>query len=578
FLLIFLLSGALSSYAQSDDFITISIEKSHFSEIGHADSIDVILQNNGSSYLIDELNFVIHFDTSTVYFGSAVPGALFEECQWEKFSFRYTAEGNIYISLKADTLSTDDFSGSYIEGKDGALMKLHFIIKNESALICQYLPVQFLWEDCLDNTAQLFGDSEIFLSDKVFNSFSFYPINEDSEFPTIFGAPDICVDSNNLRKIYFYNGGIDVSCGNSINIRGDVNLNEIAYEIADWVLFSHYFLFRESVFFAGEWGDEGLQMQIDATDCNADNTPLTIDDLIYLLRVALWDALPFPELPFVNSFVIKDTIVCNQDIQSKIVTINYSDSLGGIHIIANGLMVPLDNPYAGHEFDGQFTYIFICNNPSLSWKLPPFDTLFTYSGDGEIIEASFAIDGVTPVHTVLTKNFQQVTIEPDLLNMFDANLIIEDSVVFLLGNFTDYDIEDVSLESIKINNQSIGFSSNIIRHNGFTGHVLKLTLPLPAFLNYYSNIYDTTIESYSVSFNFNDSQEMVINGEVILVGHTRGDLNLDGKISILDLTLLIDYLFNDCYQIKDLNVADLNKSESVNISDLTALINKIFSY
>ncbi|MEA1981500.1 MAG: hypothetical protein U9N54_11085, partial [candidate division Zixibacteria bacterium] len=71
FLLIFLLSGALSSYAQSDDFITISIEKRHLSEIGHADSIDVILQNNGSSYLIDELNFVIHFDTSTVYFGSA---------------------------------------------------------------------------------------------------------------------------------------------------------------------------------------------------------------------------------------------------------------------------------------------------------------------------------------------------------------------------------------------------------------------------------------------------------------------------------------------------------------------------
>ena len=576
-LLLILLLGASSNYAQSDDFITISIGKTHYSEIGHADSIDVILQNNDLSYLIDELNFVIHFDTSSVYFGSAVPGALFEECQWEKFSFRYTAEGNIYISLKADTLSTDDFSGSYIEGKDGALIKLHFITKIDSALICQYSPVQFYWEDCLDNTAQLLGDSEILLSDKVFQYLT--PINEDSEFPTIFGAPDICIDLNNLRKIYFYNGGIDISCGDPIDRRGDVNLNEIAYEISDFVLFANYFLFRESVFFAGEWGDEELQMQIDATDCNADNIPLTIDDLIYLYRVVWGDALPFPEPPFINQFVVEDTIRCNQNVQSKIVTIDYLDSLGGIHIIAEGLIIPLDNPYAGYEYDGQHTYILIYRFSGYNWKLPQSDTLFTYSGNGKIIEASFAIDGVTPVHTILTKIFPKVTINPELLNIIDAHSFIEDSVSLFLGNFSNYGVEDISLETIKINNQSIGFSSNIlIRHSGFIGHVLKLTLPLPSFMNYYNLIYDTTVESYSVSFEFNDTYEMILNSDVTLVGRLRGDLNLDGEISILDLTLLIDYLFTGLNQIPDLNTADLDKNKTINISDLTMLINIIFNY
>ncbi len=574
-LLLILLLGASSSYAQSDDFISIRIEKTHYSGIGQADSIEVFLQNNDLSYLIDEFNFVIHFDTSMVYFGSAVPGALFEECQWEEFSFRYTAAGNIYISLKADTLSTDDFYGSYIEGKDGVLMKLHFIIKNDPALECIYSMVQFYWEDCLDNTAQLLGDSEILLSDKVFQFF--VPIDEDSEFPTYLGAPDICIDSNNLRKIYFYDGGIDIACGNPIDRRGDVNLNEIAYEIADWVLFANYFLYGEGVFFAGEWGEEGLQMQIDATDCNADNIPLTIDDLIYLFRVTIGDALPFPELPFVNQFEIKDTIICNQDIQSKIVTINSSDSLGAIHLIARGLIDPLDNPYAFYEYDGQFTYIMISKFIAFDWKLPPFDTLFTYSGNGKIIEASFAIDGVTPVHTVLTESFPKVTINPDILNIIDAQSIIEDSVTLLLGDFTDYSVEDISLETVKINNQTIGFSSNIlVRYYGFTGHVLQLTIPLPDFLNCYSMVYDTTVQSYSVSFDFNDTYEMILNGEVTLVGRLRGDLNLDGKISIHDLTLLIDYIFTGSNQISDINTADLDKNGTTNISTFTMLINRIF--
>jgi hypothetical protein len=96
--------------------------------------------------------------------------------------------------------------------------------------------------------------------------------------------------------IDFWDGGIDIICSDSIDARGDLNLNNIGHEIADAVLFTNYFIYGLGVF------DVNPQGQIAASDVNADGRVLTIGDLVYLTRVITGDALPYPKLtPYATS-------------------------------------------------------------------------------------------------------------------------------------------------------------------------------------------------------------------------------------------------------------------------------------
>ncbi len=92
------------------------------------------------------------------------------------------------------------------------------------------------------------------------------------------------------RDIDFFNGGIDIVCADSIDARGDINLNGFGYEIADAVLFSHYFIYGLPVFTINQAG------QIAASDANADGLALTVADLVYLIRVVVGDALPYDKI------------------------------------------------------------------------------------------------------------------------------------------------------------------------------------------------------------------------------------------------------------------------------------------
>ena len=94
--------------------------------------------------------------------------------------------------------------------------------------------------------------------------------------------------SSARRQIDFLNGGIQIICADSIDARGDVNLNGKANEIADAVLFSNYFVKGIGVF------NVNLQGQVAASDVNANGTPLEIADLVYLIRIITGDALPLP--------------------------------------------------------------------------------------------------------------------------------------------------------------------------------------------------------------------------------------------------------------------------------------------
>jgi len=58
---------------------------------------------------------------------------------------------------------------------------------------------------------------------------------------------------------------------------------------------------------------------------------------------------------------------------------------------------------------------------------------------------------------------------------------------------------------------------------------------------------------------------------------TPGDVNMDGKVSIGDVTVLISYLMGGTVDPFDALAADVNNSGNITIADVTALINKLMA-
>jgi hypothetical protein len=102
-----------------------------------------------------------------------------------------------------------------------------------------------------------------------------------------------CMDPQNPLKcpvpfLWLKGGGVDIICVPDIDDRGDVNLNGIMNEIADAVVFTNYFIYGLAAFTINVEG------QIAATEINGDGVPLTVGDLVYLIRVIVGDAMPLP--------------------------------------------------------------------------------------------------------------------------------------------------------------------------------------------------------------------------------------------------------------------------------------------
>jgi hypothetical protein len=114
-----------------------------------------------------------------------------------------------------------------------------------------------------------------------------------------------------LRYIEFRNGGIGISCDDSVCLRGDINANGIRYEIADAVMYVNYFL---SGIFA--FGDH-VNASIAASDVNNDGSTLSVGDLVLLIRIINGDAVPF------NKSSTKGKIAVFPEVTDTMLTVVY---------------------------------------------------------------------------------------------------------------------------------------------------------------------------------------------------------------------------------------------------------------
>jgi hypothetical protein len=205
------------------------------------------------------------------------------------------------------------------EGYDGLLFKLKFLITNDRTFECQYVPVKFFWVDCADNSISDWTGEVLYLSDMVWD----YGWDEDEKIridtfpdamPTYYGFQEDECDFEGkvdyVRDVGFFNGGFDIPCADSIDDRGDLNLDGIPNTIADAVMYTNYFI-KGLTALVYVPGPVGYEASIAASDVNADGIPLSVADLVYLIRVIIGDAFPYSKVVspvngqyFINSGVL----------------------------------------------------------------------------------------------------------------------------------------------------------------------------------------------------------------------------------------------------------------------------------
>jgi len=343
----------------------VVIEKTEKTVQGTHEYVDVSLVGE-SGEEIGGFDFLIAYDASALNFIMAQAGPLYcpipewaepwtdSVCNWEYFTYRYGAFGNcgnqcpsglLRVVGIAETNNGPVHPACFVNppALPLVLFRLDFLVTDDRTFECSYVPIRFFWMDCGDNVLSSVTGDTLWVEKEIFNYVGPKPIshpdcvlgpdgityylditNHYFGWPSYFGMQeDPCIDptpdsvwdpineewlyKNPQRFINFYNGGIDIVCAESLDTRGDINLNGLANEIADAVLYSNYFIYGLGVFHINFDG------QVAASDVNADGMVLTVGDLVYQIRIVIGDAQAYPKLAPVEANYVVDKGVVSVD-------------------------------------------------------------------------------------------------------------------------------------------------------------------------------------------------------------------------------------------------------------------------
>ncbi len=341
-------------------FTNVNIEKIHNAPQGHF--VDVGIFVSQSTISMGGFDFLIAYDAAALTFTEAEPGQLLDDCDWEYFSYRHGANGNcgdacpsglLRIIAIAETNDGSNHPSCYgpPDLDSHELARLNFYVTNDRTFECQYVPIYFFWSDCGDNTISSVSGDTLYIDHSIYDYTGnlIWDEEDDDQFPEdaripFVGAPDYCLNPDPekpsaIRLIDFVNGGIDIICADSIDVRGDINLNGAANEIADAVVFTNYFIYGLAAFTINQEG------QIAATDVNADGMVLSVADLTYLIRIIVGDALPIPKLlPVTAKYNIRDGIL------------SVDQEMGAAYVVIKGYANPVnltDNMEMKYAYDSE---------------------------------------------------------------------------------------------------------------------------------------------------------------------------------------------------------------------------------
>jgi hypothetical protein len=336
--------------------------------------IDGILLDPLYEYKLDlgGLDLVIGYDETALTLTNAIPGELLRACGWEYFTYRLGVNGNcgdacpsglVRTIAIAETNNGANHPSCYgpPDSKPHELVEMTFLVTDDRTFECQFVPIYFFWSDCGDNAFSNVTGDTLYIDRTIRDHEGnlIWDEDDDDQFPEdaripFVGAPDYCLNPDPdkpsaIRWIDFFDGGIDIVCSDSIDVRGDINLNEIGYEVADAVLFANYFVYGTSVF------NVNVEGQIAASDVNADGITLSVADLVYLIRVVVGDAMPHPK-------AVMPVVAHHEHRPDGAITVVEDVSVGAALVVVEGNVIPtllahhMDLLY---NFDGKNTRILV---------------------------------------------------------------------------------------------------------------------------------------------------------------------------------------------------------------------------
>ncbi|GAB4313495.1 MAG: hypothetical protein Kow0074_00020 [Candidatus Zixiibacteriota bacterium] len=258
--------------------------------------------STGSSAGVGGFDFLICYDQSGLIFQSAYRGPDLDPT-WEYFTWRTGMFGGncggacpdgfvrlVGITDMNNGVTPDPSAFSLA----GSVACLEFYVTDDQNFVNSCLHVGFCSYDCGDNVISSKDGNKLFLA----NSGATLGPDYDQE---------LCIDDTKGAEaepfIDFCQGAICIIP--PPDDRGDLNLNGIANEIADAVLYSRFFIYGPSVW---DPNPANMEVQVFASDVNNDGIELTVADLIYLIRIITGDAQPFDDenvnpkvAPYANS-------------------------------------------------------------------------------------------------------------------------------------------------------------------------------------------------------------------------------------------------------------------------------------
>jgi hypothetical protein len=388
----------------------IVIEKTHNTHQGQYEFVSIMI-DWAPCFEMGGFDFLIAYDASAIAAMSATPGQLLEDCGWEYFEYRYGPFGNcgdacpsgmmriVAIAEMNNGMNHPSCFGPPCPDTDPfELAEIKFLVTDDRTFECQYVPIYFFWIDCGDNTiSNILGDL-LYLDRRIYtyDGVVLWDEEDDVNFPEgarpwpgPMGAPDFCLAAEEgkpmpRRIIDFHNGGIDIICADSIDDRGDINLNGIPNEVADAVLFTNYFVYGIGVFTVNTLG------QIAATDVNADGITLSVADLVHLIRVIVGDADPYYKVgaPVKVQYAHADNGLMTVD----------GAKIGAAYVVAEGEVVPqllAEGMEMKYAFDGLNTKILVYSLEGNAFTGELMDL------DAEVLSIEMATEEGNPVYAKL---------------------------------------------------------------------------------------------------------------------------------------------------------------------------------